>query len=121
MLGMLYKLSVHAAKGPWDGVSLEKLVQGLESEVAELKEALANGEPYGRILDECADIANYAMMIPDHVAQVGEIWTEADEKAMHNSPQEYKGRPRCGYISDSGWQCIGFLDHRDGHDFGGGH
>lgn len=118
VLGMLYKLSVHANKGPWDQKPLEDLVAGLESEMAELKEALRKAEPYPRILDECADIANYCLMIADHVARVGNEWTEEDEKAMANQPQAYGDRKRCGYISDHGWRCILFLNHKDGHDFG---
>jgi hypothetical protein len=119
MLGMMYKLSVHAAKGPWDQKTLRELVQGLESEVVELKEALAQARPYPEILDECADIANYCLMIADHVDMVGEELNPSPpiEPIMYHDVASGRTLQRCAYISDAGQLCIKLLNHKDGHDF----
>lgn len=122
-LGMLHKFSIHAAKGPWDAVSIGELVHGLDEEVAELKAALVGGR-YPEILDECADVANYCLMIADHEAN-----TRPPEPERLRIPVEKMDDAdfgahmgallRCAYIAASGVRCLLELDHRDGHDFGG--
>jgi hypothetical protein len=68
VLGMLYKLSIHVAKGPWDHLSLEQILSKLEEEYSELLEAIEERKPYSAILDEAADTANMLMILVDHVA-----------------------------------------------------
>lgn len=46
------------------------LFVGLYGEVCELREAITNGEPPARILDEAVDVANYAMMLFDEANKV---------------------------------------------------
>lgn len=61
---MELKLRKNDYKGGWQDVSAAKLLELLEGEVKELREALAEGDALD-IAQECADIANYAMMIAD--------------------------------------------------------
>jgi len=65
---MLHKLSVHAAKGPWDKVELADKIAKLEEEYRELRIAIDNGAPFHEIMDECADLANMCLIISDHYA-----------------------------------------------------
>lgn len=104
-LGMMHKLSVHISKGPWEHKSIGDLVEHLDSEVAELKEALRDRQPYPRILDECADIANMAMIIADHVHQIGEAL-----------PLD-KADKRCDYRDWTNRRCTRAFNHGDGHAF----
>jgi hypothetical protein len=126
MLGMMYKLSVHSAKGPWDQAPLEKLVIGLQEEVGELLTALRQVEPYERILDECADVANYVMMIADHVAVVGNEWQPPPICAGGIDPSDTwqperqlvpASHNQCPYVSNAGQRCTKQLNHQDGHVF----
>lgn len=65
------KLRKNDHKGGWNGWSCENLFDLLLEEKNELKEALALGNPFD-IIDECADVANFAMMIADNAARVVE-------------------------------------------------
>jgi len=60
---MLSKLRVNARKAHWSTVSQAWLLGRLRQEVAELEAALASGRG---VESECADVANFAMMIADN-------------------------------------------------------
>ena len=70
------KLNENAHKGNWDNCEMGYLRRRLSQEVAELKRALdkhkrgnATAED---VRNECADVANFAMMIADTVYDEGE-------------------------------------------------
>lgn len=66
----LTKLQQNSHKSGWlagHGCSLSDLVDMLEEEVTELKDGIINGENSYALGFECADIANFAMMIADHL------------------------------------------------------
>lgn len=67
---MVYKLSVHAAKGRWDGQSVESRIEKLEAEVQELKDAVARGNMV-EILLEAADVGNYGLIISSIAVERG--------------------------------------------------
>lgn len=62
---MELKLRKNDYKGGWAEMSPSQLLDLLKVEVQELEEAIAAGDPLD-IAQECADIANYAMMIADN-------------------------------------------------------
>ncbi len=58
-------------KGGWDNCSFEYLFTRLIEEVGEISQAARNGDP---ITKECADVANFAMMIADRFGNLkGEV------------------------------------------------
>lgn len=59
-------LPKNIAKGDWrgSGTHLNDLFDGLQHEVGELADELVDGTPES-IVKECADVANFAMMIAD--------------------------------------------------------
>lgn len=58
------------AKGGWREDSLRALWHRLREETDELFEALdEDGVPWDHVIDEAADVANFAMMIADHARQ----------------------------------------------------
>lgn len=61
---MELKLRKNDFKGGWSNVPVHKLLDLLEAEVRELREAVESGDPLD-IAQECADVANYAMMVAD--------------------------------------------------------
>lgn len=63
---MQYKLRVNAHKGKWEGLSAFHAIRLLEREVEELHRAIASGNSVD-VMMECADIANFAMMITNIV------------------------------------------------------
>jgi len=77
---MTRKLNENVDKGHWDGTDLSYLVDRLREEVDEVEEAYDNlieyrsspmyanddDSDWDSLLDECADVANFAMMIADH-------------------------------------------------------
>jgi len=63
VLRMVYKLGVHAAKGPWDKVLILDAMDHLREEIIELSDAIWRKAPYEDIIDECADIANMTLII----------------------------------------------------------
>lgn len=52
-------------KGGWENARNIRLLDYLEKEVRELKAALIDGDK-SDILNECCDVANFAMMIADN-------------------------------------------------------
>jgi hypothetical protein len=98
-LGMLHKLSIHAGKGPWENVPLENLLHKFDEEVGELRAAIRAREPYHRVLDEAADVANMVMLLADYVARNEMRW-QLQAPAMQSHPFEWD--PNC---LDSCFKC----------------
>lgn len=63
-LDMKRKLAVNVHKKHWADVPRSYLFLRLLEEEAELYDALNRGTPQ-EIIDECADVANFAMMLAD--------------------------------------------------------
>ena len=63
LVAMEYKFILHQNKGSFDWKSRDKLIEELEREIGELKQAKTKEE----VVSECADIANYAFMIADKI------------------------------------------------------
>jgi len=61
---MELKLRRNDHKGGWQHMTPMELLERLEGEVRELRQAIYEGDPLD-IAQECADVANYAMMIAD--------------------------------------------------------
>jgi len=59
------KLKKNDFKGGWDGCEVIYLIERIKSETQELIEAMIIKENEKNIIEECADIANFAMMIAD--------------------------------------------------------
>lgn len=82
---MRLKLSNNSHKGHWRNDNLMALRQRLLEELLELDEALGAVNPIAiNIADECADIANFAMMIADNVRNGATILQEL--KNDHSKP-----------------------------------
>lgn len=62
-------LPKNVAKGDWRNSNPEDIAIGLGREVMELAEAIRDSEPPENIINECADIANYCMMLADKVKE----------------------------------------------------
>lgn len=65
---MLEKLRENRHKAHWKHVSREWLVGRLHDELDELLSAIESDQPLS-IVYECADVANFAMMIADNEAR----------------------------------------------------
>jgi len=61
------KLMANAHKGGWESASPEELLGRLEDELEELKRAVRCAESPEAVARECADVANFAMMLADVV------------------------------------------------------
>ena len=61
---MLKKLETNQHRSGWVNVGLHYLFRRLEEETLELRKALLSGDK-DAIIEECADVANFAMMIAD--------------------------------------------------------
>lgn len=59
---MKHKLLVHKNKGGYERLKVDELMKMLHAEVRELKVAIDEKDMVG-IVDECADVANFAMFI----------------------------------------------------------
>lgn len=55
------------SKGNWQHIPCEDLLTMLKAEVVELEQALKIKQGRDEIADECADVANFALMICDNV------------------------------------------------------
>ena len=66
------RLAQNDSKSGWEGCDVEYLLEALDEEVQELKNALITEKPK-RILKEATDIANYAMMIADNAGGFQEV------------------------------------------------
>lgn len=65
--GMLYKLKKNSHKAHWETVSCDYLFDRLKEEVQELADARSG--TVEQIIDECYDVANFAMMIADNLSK----------------------------------------------------
>ena len=63
---MLAKLRRHADKGGWNGMAHLELAGRLNDEVGELLGAIVSGDSPEHVLEEAADVANFAMMLADN-------------------------------------------------------
>lgn len=70
---MEMKLKANDYKRNWRKCSDEDLLRGLRDEVDELLTAIKRKEPDTAVIMECADVANYAMMLADKRARWGEV------------------------------------------------
>jgi hypothetical protein len=66
-VGMLKKLLINGHKAHWETVDCDYLFDRLLEEVQELKDARSGTAK--QIIDECYDVANFAMMIADNVSK----------------------------------------------------
>lgn len=62
---MQSKLEENAHKGGWDDDSAEELLARLVEETRELRTAIRKGKPKAEVVEEAADVANFAMMIAE--------------------------------------------------------
>ena len=69
---MEHKLLVHKNKGGFERLSIDELIKLLHAEVRELKTSLEEGT-HSNTIRECADIANYAMMISSKIQNRKEV------------------------------------------------
>ena len=74
---MIAKLMENQHKRHWSNSTSEYLFQRLQEEVEELHEALHHKNKVRDIIRECADVANFAMMIADNLHN--------QRKAYHDS------------------------------------
>lgn len=65
--GMLQKLAKNSHKAHWETVDCDYLFDRLQEEVQELADA--RGGSVESIIDECYDVANFAMMIADNLSK----------------------------------------------------
>lgn len=75
---MEHKLKAHDGKCGWKHLTLEDLYQMMLKETKDLRDVLDSNDP-NAIRFECADVANFAMMIADNLPTVGLSDTEEDE------------------------------------------
>ena len=68
-LVMQEKLDDNADKGGWEDTSFGYLLERLEEEIEELKNAIKEKSSAFDISRECADVANFAMMISDNITR----------------------------------------------------
>lgn len=62
---MINKLKVNLYKGGWQQETNGYLIRRLRQEVEELRDAIRDGRSAHHIINEAADVANFAMMIAD--------------------------------------------------------
>lgn len=60
----LSKLIEKSYKGTWENISIELLLDCMQKEIDELKEAIKEGN-HREIIRECADVSNFVMFIAD--------------------------------------------------------
>lgn len=77
-LRMEARLKEHEDKGGWEECRFRRLIIELEGHVEDLKEALFEQGIEDNIENECADIANYSMMIADNFGRVREEGIDND-------------------------------------------
>jgi hypothetical protein len=72
---MEQKLQANDHKVGWSGLPDPYFVQRAQGELQELADALASGMPVEDIILECADVANFVMMLADKKRQHEQITT----------------------------------------------
>lgn len=63
VLLMLEKLDKNQHKGRWENLNVEQTYEKLTEEVLELRDALVDVDDTEAIIRECADVANFAMIL----------------------------------------------------------
>ena len=66
---MQKKLDENSHKGGWEGCDNSYLFKRLNQEIKEMKTAIKKNKNRHMVIRECADIANFAMMIADNYEQ----------------------------------------------------
>jgi hypothetical protein len=66
---MSKKLNLNKNKTHWSNISIYDLFEALQQEIIELKVGIRNHDCQN-IIEECADTANYLMMISDNIKNV---------------------------------------------------
>lgn len=64
------KLIKNNDKGGWDKCSFEYLLLRLKEEVTEIEEAIKLERPIFSVIEECADVANFSLMIADNYREL---------------------------------------------------
>ena len=65
------KLKENDSKGGWSKCEYDYLLQRIDEEVVELKHSIRVNGSDRKIGRECADVANFAMMIADNTGVLG--------------------------------------------------
>lgn len=80
-IAMEEKLLLHDDRGGWRNEEIEWLLRRAREELVELEGAIKQGRPAFDVLDEAADVGNFAMMVADVYAhdQVDHERAEARE------------------------------------------
>jgi hypothetical protein len=60
---MLEKLHKNVHKGKWEDLDVRTAFQLMLTEIRELRQSLDGGFPSDDIIRECADVANFAMIL----------------------------------------------------------
>lgn len=60
---MIYKLAKNAHKGKWEDSTGSQAMEQLQQEVSELEEALTDEHNVVSIILECADVANFSLIL----------------------------------------------------------
>ena len=63
---MQKKLEANAGKGGWEDCSFEYLVKRAKEELTEVENAITQNKSCHVVQKECADVANFMMMIADN-------------------------------------------------------
>lgn len=63
------QLDNNAYKGNWKGCPLDYLVKRAMMELVEVKQAIKHNEFPSAVINECADVANFMMMVADNYEQ----------------------------------------------------
>lgn len=93
---MQIKLDENSHKGGWDQCHIGYLMQRLEEEMGELKDALSDANEGEEVGLEAADVANFAMMIADRTG-----WLRFAE--CNNVDCNWRGPiPECYYLRAPG-------------------
>lgn len=69
---MELKLCENDDKGGWEGCTLAYLTRRLQGEFGEVRRALKSNKSADEVERECADVANFAMMIADNYRRMEE-------------------------------------------------
>lgn len=65
-LEMERKLKLNDHKGGWEDCPNDYLLKRIDEELVELKTVVESKKSRRRVINECADVANFAMMISDN-------------------------------------------------------
>ena len=72
------QLQEHEGRGGWRGEPLDYLFKRLVEETGELSAALLGHKDKEKMIRECADVANFAMMIADNLRQASARMSEPE-------------------------------------------